>query len=317
MNKLNLFLNRWFSALTVLGISAFAGNSHALTAPYLSNSRIYVDGGVPTGEIVHQDQQQGAGTTTLNYPPSCIPPNCGTVIQAGGKGGEVSVTSNPAAGTISLYTRAVHNTGEKVGWMVTLPGTNPFYYEPQTWGLVSADGYIRSIYQLTSATGGLESGTPATIHAQIDISGIFGSYPTSLAKGAVLINRLEDAYWAQSDQIPTLHFLEDMGIPAWRFTENSTNGTAVDLSDGFDKTFKVGDTIVLEVLFSGASSLQNAGDGLVDTYADFGSTFRTSLSTTTAGASLQLVPIPPALFSFMSGLPLLGMIGLLRRKITA
>lgn len=300
MNTINCFLYRLF--LAFIGFCwAFSGNAYAITAPYLSSSEIYLDENMPANLHAHQDQQQSDGATSLNYPASCNAHQCGVGYSPGGTGGEVSILSDPSSGTIGSYTSAVHYTSQQVGWQVTLPGTNPFYYVPQRWGLAQTEGYVRSIYKIISSTGDIPSGDPVTVHANIDLSGTFNNYPTSFIKAAVLVNKLDDAYWTHDDQPLTFGFIEDMGIPAWRYSVDNAGGTEVSQSGVLDKQLQMGDLVVLEMLFSSTSILQNAGDGLVSTSADFSSTFHASLSTTTSGASLQIIPIPSALFSFVSG----------------
>lgn len=290
-----------------------ASNSLASAFPSLSEAEISVtEGSGKTSDIVH-DQEVNQGITTMAYTSLCEqgPPFCVYSVEpgvvAGIEWGKASVNANPNTGSISLYTRAAHAVIGKMGWWVDFPFSNPFYYEPQTFGLSTASGYVRNTYQLVS-TGEVQPGTPVTVHTNIDLEGVFDDYPTSGIKVAVLINNVEDAYWTESNHGINFGFIEDMGIPAWRFSTENSSETDISLSNQFDKQFEVGDLIVLEALLVGYSSLANINDGRVDTFADFQSTLKTTLSVNTAGVSLKAVPLPAAFFTFNSAL--LGFAGL-------
>jgi hypothetical protein len=300
------------SALVYGGLSA--SNSQASAFPSLSEAEISVTEGIgKRSDIVH-DQEVNQGITTMAYTSLCEqgPPYCVYSVEpgvvAGIEWGKASVSANPNTGSINLYTRAAHAVSGKMGWWVDFPLSNPFYYEPQTFGLSTASGYVRNTFQLVSTTGDVQPGTPVTVHTNIDLEGVFDDYPTSGIKLAVLTNKLEDAYWTESNHGINFGFIEDMGIPAWRFSTENSSETDISFSNQFDKQFEVGDLIVLEALFVGYSSLANIGDGRVDTFADFQSTLKTTLSVNTAGVSLKAVPLPAAFFTFNSAL--LGFAGL-------
>lgn len=303
----------------LISASLYGGLSASYTLanpfPLLSEAEISVTDGTGANSDIIQNQIINQGITTLDYTshcetsiPGCVYSSVEPGVVAGIEWGKASVTANPNNGSISLYTRAAHAVSGRMGWWVNFPFSNPFYYEPQTFGLATASGYIRSIYQLVSPTGAIQPGTPVSVTTNIDLSGVFDNYPTSGIKVAVLTNKLEDAYWTNSNHAINFSFIEDRGIPAWRFSQDNNDETNISFTNEFDKQFQVGDLIVLEALFGGYSSLANIGDGRVDTFADFQSTLRTSLSVTTEGVSLKAVPIPTAFFSFGSGL--LGLAGL-------
>lgn len=303
----------------------------ALTTPYYSFSEIYAYGGAGAVGFSDPDHQtaEGPGVTSLTGGSG---PCYGFVPGPGGSScswigpravGRAQITSDPANGNIRARTEAEHESGS-AGWWVTLPGTNPFFYSPATWGEASAFGYIRSVWQVVSNDLALQPGDPADINANLSVSGFFENDLESGVRAMLMLNRLQDVYWLDFQEYTTWSVVEDLGLmnPLYPYL-NTTNetGTSVDYAGGIGFGVSVGDVIVMETLFSIYSFLDNDGI-LKDTWADFTQTLNSSIHTATAGAVLvpygaqqSVIPEPSTLVLLGVGVAGIGLAGIRKRLV--
>lgn len=220
-----------------------------------------------------------------------------------------SVTSNAQNGSIQAYSGTSHdsNGGEPVTWEVQLPGTNPFEYQPFTWGEASSFGYIRSAWEITSSDGSLQAGDPVTIQANLNIDGILNG-DTSTVRGMLFLNGIDGVTWLDIEEYIRFGDVEDLFLtPDISFDDSREQGgsSSISFPGSTQKVFQVGDVIVMEALLGTTSFLNN--DGIErSTYADFANTLESDISVQTSGADLtpyvSNVPIPGAFWLFATGL---------------
>lgn len=209
------------------------------------------------------------------------------------------------------------NGGVPVSWEVQLPGTNPFTYQPDTWGESSSFGYIRSVWEITSPDGSLPVGTPVVAQANLNIEGELVGYSNTV-RAMLFLNTINDVSWLDQQEYLTFSVVDDFWLTPELSFEKSRDDSGTDIidsSDSVNKDFQVGDIIVLEALLGTSSTLSN--DGIERTIrADFENTLQTSLSIVTTGADLQLygnpIPIPGGVWLLGSGLA--GLLFVRRRK---
>lgn len=318
------------SLVLVFGLFLFTPHlpANAFTVPYYSFGEVHTTSAVwvpnvPRPTLIPESAQQGAPTpvsvsaghekgdlwgfvgidqTPVNYDPT----------------GFGSVTSQAASGSIQALSSAYHggNGGIPVSWMVQLPGTNPFEFQPFTWGEASSFGYIRSVWEITS-DGSLPVGETVTIQANLDVGGVLSGYDSTV-RAMLFLNGKDDVWWLDAQEYLDFSVVDDFALqPTLEYFnfQDVADSTSVGHSDVNQQDFKVGDIIVMEALLLTTSTLAN--DGIERSAgADFENTLGAFLTVQTPGASLELfgnpVPIPGAAWLFGSGL--IGLVGFARRK---
>ena len=308
-------MKHYFRTLSLSLFSLFfAGTANALVAPYFAHGEIITRSGDLS--LIEQSRQTDTGPVSFwgGFNWLCINdpnnPNCGVSISPGASTAYAEVTLDPATGAL----------GARAGSL----GYDNF------GGFGTAYGYISQVFSV-GTDGTLQTGDSVSVDVNILLEGIMdiNSEQASVAGMAVLKHydpsiQYFDFDGTLVDFIPQGTFLDLFFTPDMlgqelgrvQHAEFLPIGT-VSSQDSATAGVSVGDVLVLETMILVENHL-GFSDGLGQSWTDFHSTLNSTLTTTTPGATLTVVPnvipVPAAVWLFGSGL--FGLIGIARRKKT-
>ena len=282
--------------------------TQAVVAPYYAYGDAYTRHNSPTDfSLIEANTTQNNASLFVDAGGNwwCDTPNCGVSIVAGANTAYSEVSADPINGTLNAR-------------------AGSFAYS-EYGGFARTYGYISQVFQV-GTDGSLSPGDTVSLDINMLLEGTIDNHSQSgQVGGLVTVNHFDPSFSYDDglgnplDYMPVSTF-EDLlfspdildAMPAHvRFygDHTTTNNVNYNGTDSFDAV--VGDILVVESMIY----LNNAlgySDGVNDSWTDFNNTLSSSLTTTTLGATINAVPLPPALYLFASGLALM----LIRRRRT-
>jgi len=304
MRKTILFQLHTFQITALLFLALFSNMVQAVVAPYYTYGEVNTEIRQPSYSVIEYTNAQGVASQTVEGGNQwwCDTPNCGVSISPGAQGAYGVVSTDPATGTLgaSAGSMAYNNYG----------------------GYGEAYGYISQVFRVGS-DGSLSPGDLVNLDVGMILEGTIESGSWSgQAAGLVTVNYYDpaqqyvDGFGNPLDYMPlgtfqdllfTPELLDQMLGTVQSYNTQNTSTVNFSGSDTFD--VQVGDLLIMESMIFVNNQL-GYSDGLNYSWTDFSSTMGSSLAANTAGATISAVPLPPALYLFVSGIALM----LMRRR---
>ena len=186
-----------------------------------------------------------------NTTTACMNPPIGFKSSWGG------VVVDPDDRTIWGITGARNSNGPTASYCIPNPyGPGQICYSPlSTWGYGSAYGYLRKAVIIQS-TGALNPGDPVQVKASMTAMMRSEGDGTATGMGVMFMDKMSKTMWAHSEGF-SREYLRWGDVQDWfgnsklSINESGTVDTTM--------TFKVGDTIVVEIAFNNTITLVNPG----------------------------------------------------------
>lgn len=273
--------------------------ARAVVAPYYAYGEANTRYGIPDFGVIEEVSQENAGSVSVSAgnPWWCETPNCGVTVEYGDRSAWGEVDVDPVSGTLRA----------RAGSMAY--GVYSGYGE--------AYGYASQVFRVGS-DGSLSPGDLVILDLGMMLEGTIDANSwAGQVGGLVTVNYFDpnhqyvDGFGNPLDYMPLGTFqdllfssqeLSQMPGAVQYYANQNTTLTSFSGFDNFD--VQVGDVLVLESMLYVSNELYFS-DGYNDSWTDFDNTLSSTLAPTTAGATLNAVPLPPALYLFMSGMLLL------------
>ncbi|MCW9014243.1 MAG: hypothetical protein OQL06_10700 [Gammaproteobacteria bacterium] len=287
--------------LSFLVISLIPSLTQAVVAPYYAYGDAYTRHNIPTDfSLIEANTTENDGSLYVNAGGNwwCDTPNCGISIVAGANTAYSEVSADPTNGTLNAR-------------------AGSFAYD-QYGGYARTYGYISQVFQV-GTDGSLSFGDTVNLDIGMLLGGTIDSHSQSAQVGGlVTVNHYDpassydDGLGNPLDYMPVSTF-EDLlfspdildAMPAhvsFYGNQMTTNNVDFNGTDSFNAA--VGDILVVESMLYLTNAL-GYSDDIGESWTDFDNTMSSSLTTTTLGATISAVPLPPALYLFASGLALM------------
>lgn len=282
------------------------GSAQAVVAPYYAHGDVSaLDGNL---SVIERDNLVNTGALTVAAGSKwwCDVPNCGIVINPPASSAWAEVSVNPVTGTL----------GARAG----------SFREGMNGGYAEAYGYMSQVFSV-GTNGALNPGDSVSVDANMLLEGIIESQSAfGNVYGMVLLNHYDPAYkydnfdGSQIDHMPLFTFQDvffsnpsDFFPQFLGSVQHSANVSTspVNFLGSTSANVNVGDVLIMETMLFVDNHL-GTSENLGESWTDFQNTLSSSLTTTTAGATINAVPIPAAIWLFGSGL--IGLVGVARRK---
>lgn len=290
----SITLTMWVIVLILAPTAA-----RAVLAPYYAYGEANTRYGVPDFSVIEEVSQQNAGSVSVSAGNQwwCETPNCGVTVEYGDRSAWGEVDIDPVSGTLRA----------RAGSMAY--GVYSGYGE--------AYGYASQVFRVGS-DGSLFPGDSVNLDLGMTLEGtIDTSSWAGQVGGLVTVNYFDpthqyvDGLGNPLDYMPLGTFLDLQFSPglldempgAVQYYANQ-NTSVTNFTDFDNLDVQVGDVLIVESMLYVSNELYFS-DGYNDSWTDFDNTLSSTLVPTTAGATLNAVPLPPALYLFLSGLLLL------------
>jgi hypothetical protein len=295
--------------LYVLSLSVFslffANAANALVAPYFVHGNISTLSG--DFSVIEENRLSDTGAISFwgGFDWRCFhTPGCGISINPGASTAYAEVTLDPLTGTL----------GARAGSL----GYVNF------GGFGTAYGYVSQVFSV-GTDGTLQPGDNVSVDVNMLLEGVIDiDSQNATAAGMSVLNYFDpsrqyiDFDGSPVDFIPLSTFQDLFFTPNMFGTElgrvqhmANQPTTTVNFQSTATAEVNVGDVLVLETMIFVDNHLGFSPD-LGQSWTEFHSTLSSSLTTSTSGATLNVIPVPAAVWLFGSGL--LGLIGIARRK---
>lgn len=290
------------------GLILLSGGARAAVAPYYTYGEAFARTGEPDYVVLGDNTAQGteAQTVTAGTQWWCEVPNCGVSLEPGDRSGWGEVSTDPVNGTL----------GARAGSMA---------YDAYG-GYGDAYGYISQIFRVGS-DGALQSGDAVSLDLAMALQGTIDSNASGQVAGVVTVNHYDAGFQYQDglgnplDYMPRGTFEDlmfsldtlDQMPGAVRYYGNAMNPGPVNFSGTDSVDVQVGDVLIVEGMLLTSNTMNGYQDGVTYSWIDFNNTLSSSLTPVTEGATLNPVPLPPAIQLFAGGVVLL--LSRVRRKL--
>lgn len=287
----------------IISFFLLSSNSFAYNAPYYSYGETwthdYSISPYPNDSSAFEGPSGGniySGTDIWNW-------GVGTVVPGDyAQGGQIQV--NPATGVIQGQTET-------------------FGYNAIT-GDAAAYGYMSQAFRVTS-DGSLNTGESVSVQANLVLDGEFSGRGLGNVQGFVFLNKIDNSAqnlyyhnydyldWGTADQISWDSNMTDamLGLISFERYKTDSAGFNVNINETISGDVAVGDIVLIETMLWIETNAHSTSD-VEYNHADFANTLSSQLSSLTAGATLEPVPVPPS--ALLIGVGLAGLVGLRRKK---
>ncbi len=210
------------------------------------------------------------------------------------------------------------------GKIIVNPGTGIMKGQTETFGYgaitgsATASGYMSQAFRVTS-DGSLNIGDSVSVQANFALDGEFSGPGRGNVKGIVFLNKVDnsnqDMYYHSNDYLDfgladQIYWEDDITTNAMLgliyFAEYKTGvaGFSIDFNETIEADVSVGDIVLIETMLWIETNAIST-DGVQYSHADFDNTLSSQLSSLTAGATLEPVPVPSSILLLLPGIMIL------------
>lgn len=313
MTNVRKWLLASLSALT-MGLGLPAGTANAYVAPVHGAVSAYGYGGNSASHGAgDSDADAGAGplAATAGSAWWCETPGCGVSLGPNAGSGWSSVRVDPGSGEIRARAGAMNQSHSAVGWDISVPwGSGTIHYVPGFWGESVAEAYLRRSWRLVATDPEVLAGSPVSVTGSLALTGEIQTGDITSAIGGLLLNTAElaNAKWLAGTEAINVHSLFELVVvdpEVASRTFSVVEPGPIAISESLDRTFAVGDIVVMESLLRVTAAVRNEGIPR-EVWVDLDDTLHSAIVVNTPGVTLVPVPEPSSWVLMAVGIGVLG-----------